>query len=130
MSVENLLISEEMLARYYDLNKMKKEIEAEMNQLKSSFHACMDQYAGANQKGEITEGRYKLLRQIRKSEKFSDKETVARLEKLQMDDLIKVVEKPDDGKINAAIELGLLAEADLEDCRITSYSPAIAVKKL
>ncbi|MFC4025103.1 hypothetical protein ACFOUV_15010 [Oceanobacillus longus] len=130
MSVENLVISEEMLARYYDLNKMKKEIEAEMNQLKSNFHAYMDQYAGANQKGEITEGRYKLLRQIRKSEKFSEKDTVARLEKLQMDDLIKVVEKPDDGKINAAIELGLLAEEDLEDCRITSYSPAIAVKKV
>ncbi|WP_087974099.1 hypothetical protein [Oceanobacillus rekensis] len=129
MSVDNLLITEEMLARFYDLNKMKKEIEAEMSQLKSNFHACMDKFAGANEKGEITEGGFTLLRQIRKSEKFSEKDTVERLEELRLDDLINVVKKPDDGKINAAIELGLLEGKELEDCRITRYTAAIAVKK-
>ncbi|WP_067730194.1 hypothetical protein [Oceanobacillus damuensis] len=130
MSAENLLITEEMLARYYDLNKMKKEIDAEMSQLKTNFHAYMDEHEGINKKGELVEGKYKLIRQIRKSEKFHEKDTVALLEEMQLDDLIKVVKKPDDGKINAAIELGLLAEENLEDCRIASYSPAIAVKKL
>ncbi|WP_010648235.1 hypothetical protein [Oceanobacillus massiliensis] len=130
MNAENLLITEEMLARYYDLNKMKKEIEAEMNQLKSNFHAYMNQYAGPNKKGEIEEGSYKLLRQIRKSEKFNEKDTVARLEEMQLHDLIQVIKKPNEGKVNAAIELGLLGEQDLEGCKTTNYSAAIAVKKL
>ncbi|WP_249869243.1 hypothetical protein [Oceanobacillus saliphilus] len=130
MDAENLLITEEMLARYYDLNKMKKEVEAEMSQLKANFNAYMDQYAGTNKKGEVVEGKYKLLRQIRKTEKFHEKDTLELLEEMQLHDLIKVVKKPDDGKINAAIELGLLAEENLKDCRIASYSPAIAVKKI
>ena len=129
MSVENLLVSEEMLARYYDLNKMKKEIDAEMSQLKSNFHTYMDQFAGVNEKGEFTEGAYTLLRQIRKTDKFIEKDTIKRLEELHLDDLINVVKKPDDGKINAAIELGLLEGKELEDCRITRYTAAIAVKK-
>lgn len=129
MSVENLLVSEDMLARYYDLNRMKKEIDAEMSQLKSNFHTYMDQFAGVNEKGEITEGAYTLLRQIRKTDKFSEKDTIKRLEELHLDDLINVVKKPDDGKINAAIELGLLEGKELEDCRITRYTAAIAVKK-
>lgn len=130
MSAENLVITEDMLARYYDLNKMKKEIESEMNQLKANFHSYMDVYAGENKKGEFLEGEYKLLRQIRKLEKFREKNTVDRLEELQMHDLINIVKKPDDGKVNAAIELGLLGSDDLADCRITSYTQAIAVKKL
>lgn len=130
MNVDNLLITEEMLARYYDLNKMKKEIESEMNQLKANFHTYMDRYAGENKKGEIFEGGYKLLRQIRKSETFLEKDTVERLEELQMHDLIKVVKKPDDGKVNAAIELGLLKEEELASCKVTNYTQAIAVKKI
>ena len=47
-----------------------------------------------------------------------------------MHDLIQVVKKPDDGKVNAAIELRLLNEADLDGCRVTSYSQAISVKRV
>ncbi len=130
MNTDNLLLTEDMLARYYDLNKLKKEIESEMSQLKASFHTHMDKYSGPNKKGEFTEGDYRLLRQIRKTEKFKEMDTVERLEELQMHDLIQVVKKPDDGKVNAAIELGLLNEADLDGCRVTSYSQAISVKRM
>lgn len=129
MNTDNLLLTEDMLARYYDLNKLKKEIESEMSQLKASFHTHMDKYSGPN-KREFTEGDYRLLRQIRKTEKFKEMDTVERLEELQMHDLIQVVKKPDDGKVNAAIELGLLNEADLDGCRVTSYSQAISVKRV
>ncbi|WP_339226586.1 hypothetical protein NSQ77_13650 [Oceanobacillus sp. FSL K6-2867] len=130
MNTDNLLLTEDMLARYYDLNKLKKEIEAEMNQLKVSFHTHMDKYTGPNKKGEFIEGDYKLLRQIRKTERFKEKDTVEKLEQLQMDDLIQIVKKPDDGKVKAAIELGLLAEEDLEECLAISYSQAISVRKI
>ena len=63
MNTDNLLLTEDMLARYYDLNKLKKEIESEMSQLKASFHTHMDKYSGPNKKGEFTEGDYRLLRQ-------------------------------------------------------------------
>ncbi|GIO24158.1 hypothetical protein [Oceanobacillus sp. J11TS1] len=130
MSANNLVLTEDMLARYYELNKKKKEIEAEMNQLKASFHKYMDKYSGPDKKGELVEGNYKILRQVRKTEKFKEKDTVERLEQLQMDDLIQVVKKPDDAKVKAAIELGLLKEEDLESCRAVSYSQAISVKRL
>ncbi|PLR77506.1 hypothetical protein CU633_10235 [Bacillus sp. V3-13] len=122
------MITGEMLVKYYELNKKKKEIELEMNQLKDIFHHYFDDQVGTDDKGEITISGYKLQRQIRKTEKFHDEETIKRLEELQMNDLIKIVKKPDDVKIKSAINLGLLHAEDLEGCIITTTSPAISVK--
>ncbi|AXI10477.1 hypothetical protein CV093_17970 [Oceanobacillus sp. 143] len=124
------LITAEMIARYYDLNKLKKEIDSEMSQLKKQFHAYFDEQVGVNTKGEITNNGFKLQRQIRKVEKFVDDLTVTRLEELNMDELIYVEKKPDDEKINAAISLGLLNEEDISDCRMSSFSGAISVKEV
>ncbi|RDW20735.1 hypothetical protein [Oceanobacillus chungangensis] len=124
------LITSEMIARYYDLSKLKKEIDSEMSQLKKQFHAYFDEQVGANTKGEVTNGEFKLQRQIRKVEKFVDDLTVTRLEELNMDELIYVEKKPDDEKINAAISLGLLNEEDISDCRVSSFSGAISVKEI
>jgi len=124
------LITGEMLVRYYELNKQKKEIELEMNQLKDAFQTYFNNLVGSNHKGEITISGYKLQRQIRKTEKYNDEETIKRLEELQMNDLIQVVKKPDDLKIKAALNLGLLNSNHLEGCIFTSYSPAISVKPL
>ncbi|MFD1849346.1 hypothetical protein [Oceanobacillus bengalensis] len=123
-------VSKDMIERYFDLSKMKKEIESEMNQLKDAFHIYFDSAVGSNKKGEVLEGKYKLQRQIRKTEKFQEEDTVNRLEELKLNDLIKVVKKPDDAKIKGAIDLGLLEENDLEGCRVVSYSKVIVVREV
>lgn len=123
-------ITEEMLVKYYELNKQKKEIELKMNELKDVFQQYFNQLVGSNHKGEITINGYKLQRQIRQTEKYNDEETVRKLEELQLNDLIQVVKKPDDKKIKAAVDLGLLSPQHLEGCITTTYSPAITVKPL
>ncbi|WP_235846862.1 hypothetical protein [Neobacillus soli] len=124
------LITGEMLVRYYELNKQKKEIEIEMNELKDLFQTYFNNLVGSNHKGEIMISGYKLQRQIRKTEKYNEEVTVKRLEELQLNDLLQVVKKPDDTKIKAALNLGLLSSNQLEDCITTTYSPAISVKPL
>jgi len=130
MKKNDSLITGEMLAKYYELNKKKKEIDMEMNELKEIFHHYFNNLVGPNDIGEITISGYKLQRQIRKTEKYNEEVTLKRLEELQMNDLIQVVKKPDDGKIKSALNLGLLNEKQLEGCLVTTYSPAIAVKTL
>jgi len=119
-----------MLVKYYELNKQKKEIEMEINQLKGYFHLYFDQVIGSNLKGDITISGYKLQRQIRNTEKYNEEVTIKRLEDLQMNDLIQIIKKPDEVKIKSAINLGLLNEKQLEDCIIKTSSPAITVKPL
>jgi hypothetical protein len=119
-----------MLVKYYELNKKKKEIELEMNQLKDQFQDYFNKLVGPTNKAEITINGYKLQRQIRKIEKYNEDVTVKRLEELQLNDLIQVVKKPDDAKIKSALQLGLLSENNLDGCIVTSYSPAISVKTL
>lgn len=128
--MENVKINGDMLARYYQLNAMKKEIEAEMNQFKEEFNQFFDVSVGVNLRGDFADKGYKLQRQIRKTEKFDEKLTVARLQELQMEDLIETVRRPDKTKIHAAIELGLLREDQLEDLRVRNYSQAFVVKEL
>ncbi|MFP7298013.1 hypothetical protein [Neobacillus niacini] len=131
MSKQNdSFITDEMLVKYYELNKKKKEIELQMNELKDTFHDYFNKLVGPNNKAEITINGYKLQRQMRKVEKYKEEETVKRLEELQMNDLLQVVKKPDETKIKSAIQLGLLDERNLEDCLVTTYSPAISVKTL
>jgi hypothetical protein len=124
------LITGEMLSRYYELNKQKKEIELEMNELKDVFHHYFEKLIGSNDKGEITINGFKLQRQVRKQEKYNEEITIKRLEELRMNDLIQVVKKPDDLKIKSALNLGLLTDKHLEGCLITTYSPAISVKSV
>ncbi|MFP5111914.1 hypothetical protein ACSU64_05985 [Bacillaceae bacterium C204] len=124
------LITGEMLMKYYELNKQKKEIELEMNELKDTFQHYFNNLVGSDHKGEITISGYKLQRQIRKTEKYNEVETIKRLEDLQMNELIQVVKKPDDAKIKAALHLGLLNPEHLEGCIISTISPAITVKPI
>lgn len=123
-------ITEEMLVKYYELGKKKKEIELEMNQLKDLFHDYFNKLVGPNEKGEISVNGYKLQRQMRKIEKYNEELTIQRLEGLQMNELIQVVKKPDDVKIKSALTLGLLNDKHLEGCMVTTFSPAISVKTL
>ncbi|MFS0777430.1 hypothetical protein ABC255_15690 [Neobacillus sp. 3P2-tot-E-2] len=123
-------ITDEMVVKYYELNKKKKEIELEMNQLKDLFQDYFNKLVGPDNKAEITINGYKLQRQIRKIEKYNEDVTVKRLEELQMNELVQVVKKADDAKIKSALQLGLLSENHLEGCIVTSYSPAISVKTL
>jgi hypothetical protein len=123
-------ITDEMLVKYYELSKKKKEIELEMNELKDTFHDYFNKLVGPNNKAEVTINGYKLQRQMRKIEKYNEEVMVKRLEELQMTDLVQVVKKPDDAKIKSALQLGLLDEKNLEGCIVTSYSPAISVKTL
>ncbi|WP_223700110.1 hypothetical protein [Sutcliffiella deserti] len=124
----NQTVSREMLEMYYELNKQKKEIELQMKNLKEKFHQYFDLQYGPDSKAEITMDGYKLQRQIKKTERFIEEETIKRLEELQMVDLIKVVKKPDEAKIEAAIQLNLLKRTDLEGCKVINMTPAISVK--
>lgn len=122
-------LTKEMIERYYELNQVKKKLEAEINELKKTFHTYFDNEFGENEKGELIQKPYQLLRQVRKTEKWVEKDTVERLEELNMNDLIQFVKKPDSKKINAAIQLGLLKNDDMEGCLTNSYTKAIVVKK-
>lgn len=124
------LITKDMVIKYNLLSERKKELEKELDELKKTFHIYFDNLVGKNVKGEITVHNYKLQRQIRNTQKFNEVETVKRLEELNMKDLIRVVKKPDEEKINAAMNLNFLNEDDLKGCVVTSSSQAIVVKPL
>jgi hypothetical protein len=128
--MNNTLITADMITRYNDLSKKKKEIEMEMENLKEIFHQYFDSHVGINHKGELIDNGLKLQRQIRKYEKYSTVPTVYKLEELNMKELIKTVKIPDEEKMNAAIKLGFLKEQDLENCKLITYSKAISVKEL
>ena len=87
MTIFNLL-TRELLAHYYELNKKKKEIESELDQMKKIFIDYFDGTVGENIKGEIILKDYKLQRQIRITEKYDREVTVKRLEELNLEQLI------------------------------------------
>ncbi len=122
------MITRDKLAQFIELNRKKKEIEIQLDDLKKDFNQHFDQYVGKFVKGDLTISDYKVQRQIRTTEKFDQEVTVHRLEELNLTDLIQ--KKPDEGKIKAALNLRLLSEADLEGCISTSYSQAIYVKQV
>ncbi|MHC0035451.1 hypothetical protein [Pseudoneobacillus sp. C159] len=127
--MNNEMITKEMLCEYADLLDLKKDIEKKLELLKKSFHLYFDEHVGVNEKGELTIDGYKLQRQIRKVEKFDDAKTVDLLESLNMTDLIKVIKKPDEEKVRAAVNLGFLKEEDLEGCLTIQNSGAIVVRQ-
>ncbi|MBS4173914.1 hypothetical protein [Bacillus sp. FJAT-49736] len=124
---ENVL-TEEMVAKYFELNQQKKDIENKMEEYKKAFHLYFDTNVGLLTKGQVKIGNYKLQRMIRKTEKYDEEQTVKRLEDLNFSDLIQIVKRPDEEKIKSAIQLGLLKENDLEECLKVYSSPAISVK--
>ncbi|MGE6258083.1 hypothetical protein ACQKCU_09270 [Heyndrickxia sporothermodurans] len=122
------LLTKEMIILYDELNRKKKEVEAELDQLKKAFNQYFDIAVGKNGKGEVIIGGYKIQRQIRTTEKFDQETTIKRLEELNMMDLIQ--KKPDEVKVRSAMNLGLLKDQDLEGCIKTSSTQAIYVKKV
>ena len=123
-------VTKEMLLEYERLNQSKKQIEAQMNQLKKQFHAYFDATVGENVKGELVVDGYKLQRLIRSVEQFDEEKTVERLEELNMKDLIRIVKRPDEEKIYAAMNLGFLKREDIEGCIFSKKTGAISVKAL
>ena len=80
--VQQLEITEEMVERYYELQKEAKKIDKQLNDLKRVFHQYFDLMVGENQKGELLFRKFKLQRNIRVSEKFHEEKTIEKLEKL------------------------------------------------
>ncbi|GLB61464.1 hypothetical protein [Cytobacillus sp. NCCP-133] len=122
------ILTEDMLIRFMELNRKKKEMETELDKLKEIFHQYFDTAVGQNEKGEVTVNHFKLQRQIRKTEKFDQATTVQKLEELNLLELIQ--KKPDEGKIKSALDLGLIKEQDLAGCRLSKTTAALLVKKL
>lgn len=122
------MLTRELLAHYHELSKKKKDIEYELEEMKKTFNQYFDDSVGKDVKGEVILKDYKLQRQIRKIEKFNQEMTVERLEELNLGQLIQ--KKPDETKIKAAIQLGILHEEQLKDCINVSSSQAIYVKFL
>lgn len=122
------MITKEMLGRFDELNRRKKDLEAELDKLKDLFHQYFDTAVGQNEKGEVKIDSYKLQRQIRRTEKFDTEETVKRLEGLNLPELIQ--KKPDERKIKSALDLQIIKEKDLEGCLSEKVTAAILVKKI
>lgn len=125
---ESNAITREKLAHYTDLLRKRREIETELDTLKTDFNRYFDDYVGENMKGELTISDYKLQRQIRKTEKYEQETTVKRLEELNLNELIQ--KKPDEVKIKSALHLGLVKDKDLEGCVFVNTSQAIYVKQV
>lgn len=121
-------ITREMLSHYLELSKKKKEIEAELEELKKDFNDFFNESIGKNSKGELVLKDYKLQRQIRKVEKYDREYTVKKLEEMNLANLIE--KRPDEKKIKSAIHLGILKEEELKDCKTVNTSEAIYVKYL
>jgi hypothetical protein len=123
-------ISEKLLERYVLLSKLSKDAKEEMDKIKQVFHTYFDEHTGVNTKAEITIGNYFIQRQIRVSESFDDEKAVEHLEKINLKDCIQFVKKPDEKKIEAAIQLGLLNEKEMQDLKVSKSTQAISVKKI
>ncbi|MDQ0272864.1 hypothetical protein [Cytobacillus purgationiresistens] len=127
MDTENFITGDK-LERYVELCQRKKEIEDELEVLKQSFNEYCDQAFGRNEKGEVALQAFKLQRQIRKIEKYDCDKTVKRLEELNQPHLIQ--KSPNEKKIKSALDLEILDEKDLADCKTTNYTKAIYVKQV
>jgi hypothetical protein len=123
------LLTEEMVQRYYELSQRAKELDNELTELKTAFHMFFDNRDGIHSKGEVALGDYKIQRQIREYESFQDERTVKALEKMNLNDCIKLVKIPDYQKIEAAVTLGIISMDDFEGCLNRKVSKAIVVKK-
>jgi hypothetical protein len=125
--VNNVKIDEDYLERYYELNKQKKSIEKEMNELKQVFHQYLDNTMGKQRKGEISWGKYKLQRQIRTSTTYIEQKTVQKLEELNFEECIILVKRPDVEKLEAAIKLGLIDGNEFNECKEEKLTQAIVI---
>jgi len=124
----SIVITEEMVARFFQLVKNEKEIEKELNQLKRQFNDYFDAKVGNSEKGEKEIGPYRLQRQIRVRESYKEEEVVRKLEELNLRDCIQYIKKPDYRKLEAAIALGLLSEGELDEYKERKFTPVITVK--
>ncbi|WP_234987176.1 hypothetical protein [Bacillus sinesaloumensis] len=123
-------LREELITRYFTLSEKAKEIEKELKELKKAFNSYFDETVGKHEKGESVVGDYKIQRIIRSSEGYHNEKMVQRLEELNLVDCIQITKQPDQQKIEAAITLGLLGQADIEDCIVKKTTNAITVKKI
>lgn len=123
-------LPEELITRFFTLSEKAKEIEKELKEMKKVLNGYFDETVGKQEKGESVVGDYKIQRQIRWSESYHDEEMVNRLEELNLEDCIQIIKQPDQQKIEAAITLGLLGQADIEDCIVKKTTNAITVRKI
>lgn len=122
-------ITEEMVEKFFQLNKQAKEIDKELSRLKKAFNQYFDLTVGENQKGVLTFESFEHQRQIRVAEKFREEETVKKLEEMNLTDCIKVVKQVDEEKVKAAVTLGILPAEILTDYKDRKHIPVIAVKE-
>ncbi len=122
-------IPEELISKYFTLSEKAKEIEKELKEMKKVINVYFDETVGKQEKGESIVGDYKIQRQIRTSESYHDEKMVKKLEELNLVDCIQIIKQPDQQKIDAAITLGLLGQADIEDCIVKKTTNAITVRK-
>lgn len=122
-------IPEELISKYFTLSEKAKEIEKELKEMKKVINVYFDETVGKQEKGESIVGNYKIQRQIRTSESYHDEKMVKKLEELNLVDCIQIIKQPDQQKIDAAITLGLLGQADIEDCIVKKTTNAITVRK-
>ncbi|WP_010281516.1 hypothetical protein [Bacillus timonensis] len=123
-------LPEELISTYFTLSEQAKEIEKELKEMKKVLNVYFDETVGKHEKGESIVGNYKIQRQIRSSESYHDEKMVKRLEELNLVDCIQITKKPNQEKVEAAVTLGLIGQADIEDCIVKKTTNAITVRKI
>lgn len=93
------------------------------------FNEYFDLTVGINQKGTLDLEDFVLQRQIRQSEKFREQEMIQMLEKLKLEDCIRIEKRVDEYKVNAAITLGILPAEQIAPLKIRKYTQVISVKE-
>ncbi|MDQ0186821.1 hypothetical protein MKX67_06195 [Cytobacillus sp. FSL W7-1323] len=122
----NRVITNEVLVRYAELSRLKKQIDEELGAMKKVFNEYFDQAVGRNEKGELILSQYKLQRQIRVKEQYDREKTVNKLESINQHQLIQKI--PDEKRIQSALDLEIIDDKDLSDCKTTQYTKVIVVK--
>ena len=70
---EKPIVTEEMIKKYYTLNKQVKEIEKELARLKKIFNHYFDLSVGVNEKGRLDFNAYVVQRQVRVAESYQER---------------------------------------------------------
>lgn len=122
-------IDEKLLSQFYELRQAKKEIDDEINRIRKLIITYFDELKGENVEAEAQFGNYVVQRKIRKQEKWDREKTVERLKELGLNECIRMIEEPDEEKLNSAISLKFVDEKDLTGCLKSKYTPYISIEK-
>ena len=108
------------IARYYELKEIQKQVEEELNELRSKL---IEAYSEA---GSAEEGEYKLLISYQERREYNDDRLY---NALPDPSLWRLMSKADTGKISSLLKLNVIHEKVLADTFEPKKVPVLRVQK-